>query len=152
MPTYLCCIGNGCIIVYPLTTTFTCTKMYIVDDERRNHIYFGSRGQRSRSNLALCLQNLVGTFFKSLFKMTCQFLIMRGGVLLSLGHGVKGQIWLSVYKTFWARYRLQFLSDSFQTSHINCGWHEEEPYFGPWGQRSRSTLALYRTLWAEYIL
>ena len=29
--------------------------MYIVDDERRNPIDFGSRGQRSRSTLVLCL-------------------------------------------------------------------------------------------------
>ena len=78
--------------------------------------------------LALCLQNIVGTIqtkvtvvAKSLLKLTCKFLMIRGGALLSLGHGVKGKIWFSVYKTLGARYRLQFLPVSFQTSHINCG-------------------------------
>ena len=30
--------------------------MHIVDDERRNPIYLGSQGQRSRSTLALCIK------------------------------------------------------------------------------------------------
>ena len=29
----------------------------------------------------------------------------------------------------WTRYRLQFLPDQFQTSHVNCSWWEEEPYW-----------------------
>ena len=42
---------------------------------------------------------------------TCTLFMMRGGTLLILGHGVKGQgqLWHSLYKTLWARYRLQFL-------------------------------------------
>ena len=29
----------------------------------------------------------------------------------------------------WARYRLQFLPNHFQTSHVHCWWWEEEPYW-----------------------
>ena len=29
----------------------------------------------------------------------------------------------------WTRYRLQFLSDHFHTSHVICSWWEEEPYW-----------------------
>ena len=56
---------------------------------------------------------------------------MRGGTLLILGHGVKGQgqLWHFVYKTLWTRYRLQFLPNHFQTSHVSCGSWEEEPYW-----------------------
>ena len=48
---------------------------------------------------------------------------MRGGTLLILGHGVKGegQLWHSVYNTLWTRYRLQFKPNHFQTSHVTCG-------------------------------
>ena len=56
---------------------------------------------------------------------------MRGGTLLILGHRVKGQgqLWPSVDKTLWTQYRLQFLPNHFQTSHVSCGWWEEEPYW-----------------------
>ena len=57
-------------------------------------------------------------------------------------HRVKGegQLW---HFTLWTRYWLQFLPNHFQTSHVSCGWWEEEPYwFGSQGQRWRSTLAL----------
>ena len=56
---------------------------------------------------------------------------MRGGTLLILGHGVKGQsqLWHFVYKTLWTGYRLQFLPNHFQTSHVSCGWWEEESYW-----------------------
>ena len=49
--------------------------------------------------------------------------MMGGGILFILGHGVKGQgqLWHSVYKTLRAGYRLQFLPDHFQTSHVSCG-------------------------------
>ena len=53
---------------------------------------------------------LVGTiattvFAQSLSNFTCKLWMMRGGTLLILGHGVKGQgqLWHSVYKTLWAR-------------------------------------------------
>ena len=64
--------------------------------DRMNPIDFGSRGQRSRSNLALYLKNLVGViqatvFAQSLSNFTCKLLMMNGGTLLILGHGVKGQ-------------------------------------------------------------
>ena len=49
--------------------------------------------------------------------------MMRGGTLLILGLGVKGQgqLWQSVYKTLWTQYKLQFMSNHFQTSHVGCG-------------------------------
>ena len=70
--------------------------MKVVNDERRNPIDFGSQGQRSRSTVALCVYDLVGTiattvFAQSLSNFTCKLWMMRGGTLLILGHGVKGQ-------------------------------------------------------------
>ena len=112
-------------------------------DERRNPIDFGSRGQRSRSFLSLCVQYLVDTiqttvFVKSLSNCTCRLWTMRGGTLLIWGHGVKGQgqLWHSVYKTLWTGYRLQFLPNHFQTSHVNCGWWGEKSYWF-WGTGSK---------------
>ena len=44
-------------------------------------------------------------FAQSLSNFTCKLWMMRGGTLLILGHGVKGQrqLWHSMYKTLWAR-------------------------------------------------
>ena len=77
-------------------------------------------------------------FAWSLSNSPCTLLMMRGGTLLILGHGVKGQgqLWQSVYKTVWTRYRLQFLPNHFQTSHAYCWWWEEEPYWF-WITRSK---------------
>ena len=49
---------------------------------------------------------------QSLSDFTCKLWMMRGGTLLILGHGVKGegQLWHSVYKALRTRYRLQFLA------------------------------------------
>ena len=71
-------------------------------------------------------------FAQSLSNFTCTFTMMRGGTLLILGHRVKGQgqLWHSMYKTLWTRYRLQYLPYHFQTSHVSCGWWEEE--HSPW--------------------
>ena len=98
--------------------------------------WFGSRGERSRSILSLCVQDLMGriqttVFAQSLSNFTCKLWMMRGGSLLILGHEVKGQgqLWHSVYKTLWSGYRQQFLPNHFQTLHVNCGWWEEEPYW-----------------------
>ena len=46
--------------------------------------------------------------------------MMRGGTVLILGHGVKGQVqlWRSVYKALLVQNRLQFMSNHFQTSII----------------------------------
>ena len=46
---------------------------------------------------------------------------MRGELLLILGHGVKGhgQLWHSVYKALLAQYRLQFMSNHFQTWYVD---------------------------------
>ena len=48
---------------------------------------------------------------QSLSNFTCTFTMMRGGTLLTLGHGVKGQgqLWHSVYKPLWARLRQVFV-------------------------------------------
>ena len=63
----------------------------------------------------------ITVFAQSLSKFTCKLWMMRGGTLFILGHGVKGQgqLWNSVYKTSWTRYRLQFLPKYFQTSHTS---------------------------------
>ena len=79
------------------------------------------------ASVALCLVGkiLATVFARSLTNFTCKLFMMRGGTLFILGHGVKGQsqLWHFVYKTLWARYRLQFLRDHFQTSLVSCsGW------------------------------
>ena len=58
---------------------------------------------------------------QSLSNFTCKMWMMRGGTLLILGYGVRGQgqIWHSVYKTLWTQYRLQFLSNHFQTLYVS---------------------------------
>ena len=86
----------------------TCQRWgkHIYHDEKRNPIDFGSRGQRSRSTLALFVLYLVDTiattvFAQSLSNFTCKLWMIGGGTLLILGHGVKGQgqLWHSIYKT-----------------------------------------------------
>ena len=79
-----------------------------MDDERRGPIDFGSRDQRSKSTLALCVLDLVDTIpttdlAQSLSDFTCKLWMMRGGTISILGHGVKGQCqhWHSMYKTLW---------------------------------------------------
>ena len=63
-------------------------------------------------SVTLYLVDTIATtvFAQSFSNFTCTFAIMRGGTLLILGHGVKGQgqlwqgqLWHSVYKTLWAR-------------------------------------------------
>ena len=58
--------------------------------------------------LTLNLVDTIATtvFDQSLSNFTCKLWMMRGGTLLILGYGVKGQsqIWHSVYKTVWTRY------------------------------------------------
>ena len=81
------------------------------------------------------------TFVQSLSNFTYRLWMMRGEILLNLGHGVKcqGQLWHSVYKAFLAQYRLQFMSNHFQTSHVDDA--RRNPIdFGSRGHRSRSTL------------
>ena len=77
------------------------------------------------ASVALYLVGTIATtdFAQSLSNFTCELWVMRGGTLLILGHGVKGQGQLghSVYMTLWAGFRLQFLPDHFQTSHVSCG-------------------------------
>ena len=62
-------------------------------------------------------------FVQSLSNFTCKLWMMRGGTLLILGHGVvgQGQLRHSVYKALWAQYRLQFMSNHFQTSLVGYG-------------------------------
>ena len=64
-------------------------------------------------------------FFTQTFSnFTCMLFMMKGGTHIDFGSGgdVKGQgqIWQSVFKTMWTRYRLQFLLNRFQTSHVSC--------------------------------
>ena len=68
-------------------------------------------------------------FAQSLSNCTCTFTMMRGGTLLILGNKVKGQgqLWHYAYKTLWTLYRLQFLPNHFQTSHVSGGWLEKKP-------------------------
>ena len=78
--------------------------------------------------------------------------MMRRGTLFILGHRVKdqGQLWHSVFKTWWIRCRLQFLPNHFQTLHTSCGWWEEEPYwFGVMGSKVKVN---FGTLRARYRL
>ena len=81
--------------------------MQVVEDEYRNPIDFWLRGQRSRSTWAFCLLQatcLPDHFQTSLVYFTCKLLLMSGGTLSILGHGVKdqGQLRHSVYKTLLA--------------------------------------------------
>ena len=86
-----------------------------------------------RGSVTLYLVDTIATtvFAQLLSNFTCTFAMMRGGTLLILGHGVKGQgqLWHAVYKTLWTRYRLHFLPNHFQTSHAHSPWWEEEPYW-----------------------
>ena len=90
--------------------------------------WFGVTGSKVKVNFGT-IQTTV--FAQSLSNLTCKLWIMRGGTLLIWGHGVKGQsqLWHYVYKTLWARYRLQFLPNHFQTSYVSCVWWEEKPYW-----------------------
>ena len=60
-----------------------------------------------RGSVPLYLVDTIATivFAQSLSNFTCKLSMMRGGTLLILGHGVKGQgqLWHSVYKTLWTR-------------------------------------------------
>ena len=54
-------------------------------------------GQRSRSNLSLCLSNLVGTiqatvFAQSLSNFSCKLFMMRRGILLTLGQSSRSNL------------------------------------------------------------
>ena len=60
-----------------------------------------------RGSVQLYLVDMIATtvFAQSLSNFTCTFTMMRGGTLLILGHGVKGQgqLWQSVYNTLWTQ-------------------------------------------------
>ena len=60
-----------------------------------------------RGSVTLYFLDTIATtvFAQSLSNFTCTFAMMRGGTLLILGHGVKGQgqLWHSVHKTLWTR-------------------------------------------------
>ena len=116
--------------------------MQVVDDERRILLILGpfvcgwvSEWVRAcmRLSVALYLVDMIASkvFVKSISNFTWNLRMMRGGTLLILGHRVKGQgqLWHSVYKTLWTGYRQQLLQKHFQTSHVSCGWWEEEPYW-----------------------
>ena len=69
--------------------------------------------------------------------------MMRGGTLLILGHGFKGQgqLWHSVYNALWAQYRLQFKFKLHMSVVDDEGRNPIE--FGSQGQRSSSILPTY---------
>ena len=102
--------------------------MHIRHDERRDPIDFGLRSQRSRSTLALCTLNLLGTitttvFVQSLSNFTCTFAMMRGGTLLIFGSReskVKVDFGTLYIKPCGHDSELQFLPNHFQTSHAHC--------------------------------
>ena len=56
---------------------------------------------------------------------------MKGGTLLILVSGVKGQgqLWHCVDKTLWTQYKQQFLPNHFETSRASCEWWEQESYW-----------------------
>ena len=60
-----------------------------------------------RGSVPLYLVDTLATtvFAQSISNFTCTFALMRGGSLLILGKGVKGQgqLWHSVHKTLWTR-------------------------------------------------
>ena len=66
---------------------------------------------RVGGSVTLYLVDTIATtvFDQSLSNFTCKLWMMRGGTISILGHGIKGQsqLWHSVYKTLWTRYRLQ---------------------------------------------
>ena len=101
-----------------------------------------------RPSVALHLVDKIATkvFVQSLSNFTCKLWIMRGGTLLILGHGVKGQgqLWHSVYKTLWTRYRLTVFAQSLSNFTCKLRMMREGTLliFGSQGQRSRSALAL----------
>ena len=111
-----------------------------------------------RASVTLYLVDTIVTtvFAQSLSNFTCELWMMRRGTLLIWGHRVKGegQIWHSVYQTLCTRYRLQFLPNHFQTSHVSCGWWEEEPYwFLVTGSKVKVNFGtMYKTLWTRYRL
>ena len=108
---------------------------YVVHDDRRNPTDFGSQVQRSRTNWHFVNKTLWAgytlVFAQSLSNFTCKLFLMRGGTLLILGHGVRGQgqIWQSIFKTLWTSYTLQFLLNHFHTLHVSRSWWEEKLYW-----------------------
>ena len=79
-----------------------------------NPIDLGSRDQKSMSSLALSVQDITDrvqtiVYVQLLSNFTCKLWMIKGGTLLILGHGVKGQgqLWHCV-KDHGTRYRLKF--------------------------------------------
>ena len=95
MRPFVCGLGEW---VNPSVCSSHFTLWARYNDDRRNPIDFVSRGQMSRSTMALCVWNLVGmihtcttVFAQSLSNLAWKLWMMRGWTLLNLGHGVKGQ-------------------------------------------------------------
>ena len=122
-------------------------NMQVVHDETRNPIDFWSRGQRSRSTLSIkpSVHYIDYSFAHLLLHFTCKLFMMKGGTLLILGHGVKGQGQLLhfVNKTLWTLYRLQFFPLPFKLNMQVVHDETRNPIdFWSRGQRSRSTLSI----------
>ena len=79
-------------IVFARSLSNIIFKLWMMRGETGYPIDFGLRGQRSRSVLALFVEDLVGTiqttvFVQTLSNFTCRLWMMRGGTLLIFGHG-----------------------------------------------------------------
>ena len=116
--------------------------MQVVNDDKRNLIDF--RCQRKGKILHYKTEVLV----QSLSNFTRKFRIMRGGTLLMIGCGVKGQdrLWDYVNINGVDSIKTTVLPDHFKL-HMQVKDDERRNLmeFGSLGQRSRSTLALF--LW-----
>ena len=102
-------------------------------------------GSCVRGFVPLYLVDTIATtvFAQSLSNFSCNLWMIRGVTLLILGYGVKGQGQLrhSVYKTLWAKYRLQIFPITFKREVVDD--ERRNPIdLGSRGQRSMSTLAL----------
>ena len=74
---------------------------------------------------------------------------MRGGTLLILGHGVKGQgqLWHSMYKTLWTGYRLQFQSLSNFTCRL---WMMRRRFLLIWVRGSKVKVKLWHSAYKAW--
>ena len=82
----------------------------------------GIKGQGQLGTLCIktCGHNTDYSFCPITFKL--HMYIVHDERINTIDFGLWGTVMHSVYKTLWAQYRLQFLSDHFQTSHEEQRW------------------------------
>ena len=112
-------------------------------------------------SVTLYLVDTIATtvFAQSLSNFTWTFTMMRGGSLLILGHGVKGQgqLWHSVYNTLWTRYLVDTIATTvFAQSLSNFTWTFTMMRGGTLlilghGVKGQGQLwhSVYKTLWTQ---